>query len=88
MFANVLLRLLKIMIGNTEKCDYSDEEENFISSSTKHNPLPEHTKLQRIVKTLLIDVSFVAMVSRSLVQKFHFNALLHDSICLLISLII
>ena len=59
------------MIGNKEKCDYSNEEKSFASSSTNHNQIPRDTKIQRIVKTLLIDISFVAMVSKILVQKYH-----------------
>ena len=52
------------MIGNKEKYEYSDEEDGFISSPTQHNALHTvDTKLQRILKTLLINVSFVAMVS-------------------------
>ena len=59
------------MIANKEKCDSSNKEETFSSSSTNHNQIAGDTKIQRIVKTLLIDISFAAMVSKILVQKFH-----------------
>ena len=58
------------MIGNKEKCEYSeDEDEPVASSSSKYNQITGDTKLQRILKTLLIDLSFVAVVSKNLVQN-------------------
>ena len=52
------------MIDNNTKWDGSEEKESFASSSTQHNQLLGDTKLQRIVKTLFIDLSFVAVVSK------------------------
>ena len=54
------------MIGNKETC-----EKNFSYSSTNNDQITRDTKIQRIVKTLLIDISFVAMVSNIRVKKYH-----------------
>ena len=45
-----------------------NEEKHVASVSTSNNQSIKDTKLQRVVKTLLINVSFIALVSKILVE--------------------
>ena len=57
------------MNRNEETCNFLDEEEPFQPETTKHNTTTTDTKLQKILKTLLIDISFVAVVGKIQVEN-------------------
>ena len=51
-------------------CNFLDDEASLQTASSKPNTTTMDTKLQQILKTLLIDVSFVAMVRNNLSTEF------------------
>ena len=53
------------MNQSEEMCNFLDDEASLQPASSKPNTTTTDTKLQQILKTLLIDVSFVAMVHKN-----------------------